>query len=330
MKKRKNLVVFVIILIFVGLITAMAVSVKKRNEGLVIEGSGDSPTYDRNNPYAQILEYEGRRYRRNEDIETLLFMGIDDFGEIHASEVYTNDGHADFLMLAIMNRETKTYSFLHINRDIMTDVKILGLGGKAAGSAEMQIAVSHAYGSGLEDSCRNTVDAVSGLLGGVKADNYISMTMDGVAKLNDMLGGITLTVTDNFYDIPEFVKGQEVTLTGELALKYVRSRLNAADGTNLNRMERQRQYMERFLGALMINLEDEDFAVKAFDSVSEYIVTDMSVDQISDMAERISDYEYIGVHDIAGEARMGERYIEFYVDKDRLQQQIIELFYVPA
>ena len=85
-----------------------------------------------------------------------------------------------------------------------------------------------------------------------------------------------------------------------------------------------------FLSALMFNLEDEDFAVKAFDSVSEYVVTDMSVDQISDMAERISDYEYIGVHDIAGEARMGERYIEFYADKDKLRQQIIELFYIPA
>jgi len=330
MKKSKNIFLIAIVLVLLVALILAAIFFEKKGSSELVEGSGAAPTYEKNNPLSQTVEFEGKKYKFNEKLQTLLFMGIDDFGKVEASDVYTNDGHADFLMLAIMDTEKETYSLLHINRDTMTDVKILGLGGRAAGIAQMQIAVSHAYGSGLEDSCRNTVDAVAGLLGGVEADNYLSMTMDGVAALNDEMGGITLTVSDEFYNVPEFVKGEEITLTGDLALKYVRGRMQAADGTNINRMQRQRQYMELFIDALMFNMQDEDFAVRAFDKVSDYIVTDMSVDKISSLAERISSYDYLGVHTIEGEARLGDRYIEFYVDEELLEKQIIELFFVSA
>ena len=330
MKDTKNIILIVIIALLLVALLFAAIFFEKKDRAEPVEGSGAAPTYEKNNPMSQILEHDGKKYKFNEKIQTLLFMGIDDLGKVEASEVYTNDGHADFLMLAIMDTENETYSLLHINRDTMTDVKILGLGGRAAGIAQMQIAVSHAYGSGLEDSCRNTVDAVAGLLGGVEADNYLSMTMDGVAALNDELGGITLTVTDDFYDVPEFVKGEEITLNGDLALKYVRGRMQAADGTNINRMQRQRQYMELFIDALMYNMQDEDFAMRAFEKVSDYIVTDMSVEKISALAERISSYEYLGVHTIEGEAKLGDRYIEFFVDEELLDKQIVELFYIPA
>lgn len=327
MKAGKKTILFIALaaVLLIGIIAA-AIVVDRKNTAFRVEGVGQSP----NKPQDLKIQYDGTNYVFNENISTLLFMGIDDFGPAISSEVYKNDGQADFLVLVIMNEKDKTYSLLHINRDTMTDVTILGLNSRPAGTSYAQIATAHAYGSGLEDSCRNTTEAVSNLLGGVPVDSYLSLTMDGVAALNDLIGGITLTVTDEFYDVPEFVPGQEVTLTGDLALKYVRSRRNAADGSNLNRMQRQQQYIELFIDKLAEKGQDEDFAMAAFDEVEQYMVTDMTINRFSELSERINDYSFKGIETIAGEAIQGKVFIEYYVDESALEDQIVQLFFVPA
>lgn len=70
------------------------------------------------------------------------------------------------------------------------------------------------------------------LLYGVEIDHYISLMMDGVAVLNDLAGGVTLKVMDDFgaFD-PALVQGETVTLRGEQALKeYGVSRYLTIDG----------------------------------------------------------------------------------------------------
>ena len=54
----------------------------------------------------------------------------------------------------------------------------------------------------------------------------------------------TLTGTSDFSEIdPTLVQGDEVTLDGEKALTYVRSRHHIDDQTNIARMARQRQFL---------------------------------------------------------------------------------------
>lgn len=326
MKAKKITLILIVLAAIVLLGFVVATAIDKDRKTAVVEGSGLSP----NQPQALKNEFNGEDYVLNKDISTLLFMGIDDFGPAVSSGVYKNDGQADFLVLVLMNEKEKTYSLLHINRDTMTDVTILGLGSRPAGTSYAQIATAHAYGSGLEDSCRNTVEAVSNLLGGVPVDAYLSLTMDGVALLNDKIGGVTLTVTDDFYNEPELVPGQEVTLTGELALKYVRVRREAADGSNLNRMQRQRQYIELFIDKLAEKAQDESFALDAFGEIEQYMVTDMTINRFSDLSKRINDYSFTGIETIQGEAVQGEKFMEYYADESALEEQIIKLFYVPA
>lgn len=326
MKAKKITLILIVLAAIVLLGFVVATAIDKDRKTAVVEGSGLSP----NQPQALKNEFNGEDYVLNEDISTLLFMGIDDFGPAVSSGVYKNDGQADFLVLVLMNEKEKTYSLLHINRDTMTDVTILGLGSRPAGTSYAQIATAHAYGSGLEDSCRNTVEAVSNLLGGVPVDAYLSLTMDGVALLNDKIGGVTLTVTDDFYNEPELVPGQEVTLTGELALKYVRVRREAADGSNLNRMQRQRQYIELFIDKLAEKAQDESFALDAFGEIEQYMVTDMTINRFSDLSKRINDYSFTGIETIQGEAVQGEKFMEYYADESALEEQIMKLFFVPA
>jgi cell envelope-related function transcriptional attenuator common domain len=275
-----------------------------------------------------IIYSGGRRYQLNKDITTLLVMGIDNFGEVSESDSYNNTDQADFLMLVIIDNKDKSCTLLHLNRDTMTDVTVLGLNGVSAGTVKEQLALAHTYGSGTEDSCENTISAVSGLLYGIKIDYYLSMTMTGIAVLNDLIGGVTLTVTADFDSNGTLKAGETVTLTGDTALIYVRDRKNVSDGSNLSRMERQRQYINAFILQFLNKYkEDNSLLLKACVKVSEYIVTNLEAGAISQLVSKITGYKYDGIITPAGVAETGAEYMEFYADDAALRATVISLYY---
>lgn len=270
-------------------------------------------------------------YVPNKNLETVLLIGVDKYEAQVQDESYNNSQQADFLMLLIMDKEVETYTALHLNRDTMAEIPVLGVRGENAGTITGQLALAHTYGSGGQDSCRNTAEAVSNLLYGMKIDHYVAFTMDAVAKVNDLAGGVTVTVLDDLTSVSSAMQeGATVTLDGEMALAYVRTRYGLEDSSNLRRMERQRQYLKELQSALMTKMEtQEDFLIKTLESVSSYMVSDYTADQLSRIYDRLQLYTDSGIQSIAGEAVKGEEFMEFYPDETALKQQIIELFYVP-
>lgn len=72
------------------------------------------------------------------------------------------------------------------------------------------------------------------------------MNMDGISELNDLAGGVTVTLEDDFSSIdPAMAKGTTLTLHGDQAETFVRSRMTVGDGTNASRMERQEAFRGR-------------------------------------------------------------------------------------
>ncbi len=278
---------------------------------------------------AQEITYKGRRYTLKRGISTLLVIGLDEFGPTYKHESYRNDQQADFIVILVFNDTDKTCSLIHLNRDTMTDVTVLSIGGKNAGVVTEQLALAHTYGSALQDSCRNTKKAVCDLLGGVPIDHYVSVTMDAVFLLNDLVGGVEVTIEDDFSDTDNtLVKGEKVKLMGQQALTFVRSRSSMEDDSNVARMKRQKAYMASFVDSLRNTLEkDEDFSLRAFEDISEYMVTDTTVNVLSDMVEKAAEYEIGEVLSPEGEAVDGEKFIEFYVDEDSLMEIVIQQFY---
>ncbi len=275
------------------------------------------------------VEYNGTTYKLNRHIDTVLLVGVDKYLENTNSDTYINTEQADFLMLVIIDTENESFKVLHINRDTMTDVQALGVTGAVAFSSYEQIALAHTYGSGQEDSAENTVDAVSNLLYGVDIDHYITVTMDAVSIINDAVGGVTVTALDTIND--DIVEGETVTLLGENALLYVRTRYGLDDSTNLHRMERQEQYlkalMEQFKAACE---EDSDFALNTALEITSYMVSDCSVNDLSDFYSAMSEYEFTDYLTIEGEAVLGDTYMEYYVDEEALYELCLELFYTPV
>lgn len=280
---------------------------------------------------SRVLTFNGRNYIPDSNVLSVLFMGIDENGEVEDSGYYRNDGLADFIAVLAFDTKDKTCTVLHINRDTMTEINVIGLGGQSAGTTTAQLALSHSYGNGLQESCINTKSAVSSLLKNIVISNYVSLNMGGIPILNDFVGGVPVTVEDDFSAVdPTLIQGETVTLTGTQALNFIQARSGVSDQTNLSRMKRQQQYMNSFYMQLTNKIaEDKDALSSAFDKIDPYLVTDCSTGVLSSFQDKMLEYAFNGIVYIDGDTVAGENGVEFYPDKDDLTQKVIDIFYMP-
>ena len=272
------------------------------------------------------LTYKGKSYRQRPELETYLFMGIDTMGAAVGVNSYAGGGQADVQIVAVLDNEARTWQALQLNRDSIVRVPVLGVGGDIVAYEDEQLALAHYYGNGREQSCENTVLAVSMLLNDQPIDGYMAVNMDAVGILTDLVGGVTLTVTSDFSAIdPSLMQGETITLTGEQALTYVRSRANIDDETNLARMNRQRQYMTALEEKL--TQKDANFVVEAYDALADYMVTDIASGTAAEIGERMQDYTQLEVLTIDGENVVEGEHWAYHLDEDSLQETILQLFY---
>ena len=323
--EKRNLRIAAVVFLFIFLLSTVLLIVnlwENRDSAYFPEGSS-GPQF--------VMQYNGTEYELKENIRTLLVLGLDKFDDVEAVEGYTNDKQADFVMLLVIDDSEKTVTALHINRDTMSDVPILGIAGEKIGMVNQQLALAHTYGNGREVSCRNTADAVSSLLYNITVDHYVSVTMDSVPTYNDLLGGVEITVLDDFAGIDDrLVKGETVTLKGEQALTYIRSRKGLDDSSNSTRMVRQRQYLNALYDkSVERKNSDENFVVNAVLKMADYMVSDCSSNQLTELAQTIIDYRFTEIKTIEGDNVVGEKHMEFFPDVDSLKKNVVELFYIP-
>lgn len=273
---------------------------------------------------------DGVDYYPRQDITTVLVMGIEQSGPVQLGEGPTGGRPVDMAAVVILDEKSESCTVLNINRDTMLDMPMLNTRGYEDGSYFGQLAYSHMYGTGGEDSCENTRKAVSNLLYGVTMDHYVAMNLDAVTILNDAVGGVTVEVRDDFSRVdPDITKGIFL-LKGEKALRFVQSRTGVGDELNLSRMERQKDYMDGFVDAFrMKQKESGSFLVDTYNTVAPYIVSDLPLSTLSTLMERCEGYSVADSISLEGENRLGEQYYEFYPDEEKLEELILRLFYAP-
>ena len=277
-----------------------------------------------------VIFYGGKSYKAKKNVESFLFIGIDSFGEPQESESYINKDQADVLMLVVVDHDTKQYSILQINRDTMAEITIIGAAGDNLGTGVAQIAFSHTYGSGLNDSCEYTVQAVKTLLmDSAEIDHYISLNMDVIGILNDSVGGVTVKIP---YDMtvldPAMTEGAQLTLTAKQAEYFVRGRMGLDEPTNISRMERQITFLNTWKSLANKKMdEDPGFAINLIGDLSDYMVTDMDLSKLSDLASYLSEYESVGLIKLDGDSRKGEQYMEFYCYENSIKEAVLSLYY---
>lgn len=276
------------------------------------------------------VNFDGVEYVYRDELSTLLVMGTDDNMDIPIVDnaVYSQ---ADLLVLLVLNEQDKTCTMLQIDRNTMTNVRVLDGNDQFEGTALEQICMAHDYGSTPEIRCQNTVETLSQMLYDVPVDNYVSLTMDGITALNDAVGGVTVTIEDDFTGVDDtLIKGETVTLLGEHAENFVRARMTMEDDpSNRARMSRHRAYMTALVKQMRTKVEeDAGFALEVYSAVADYLTTDCAVDELSEYAAALSEYTLAGIVTPEGELEQGE-HEEFYPDEEQLMQLVIDMFYEP-
>ena len=322
-KKRKgNLALLIVILL---LVLVFLYSGLRFLESTVFHRA-DTPT----ETVSKTILRDGVAYFPRQDITVILLAGIDESGPVKESASYNNTGEADMISLLIFDHTAEVINIINLNRDTMMDIPVLGIGGRQAGTIYGQLALAHTYGSGLEDSCENLRTAVSEFLYGLQIDYYVSMNMDAIAMLNDAVGGVTVEVTDDFSQVDSTIPQGTVTLRGQQAITFVRTRQGVGNQMNVTRMERQKEYMGGFMEAIKARQEEgSEFVLNTYRQVADYMVTDCSATTITSLVDRYGDYALSQVISPEGENVKGEKYMEFYPDEEALDRLILEYLYAP-
>lgn len=294
---------------------------ESEKESLELPQGGASP---------QTITYHGVEYCAKEKIRTYLMLGVDTQGPVGNNENAVSGGQADVQMVLVVDDVAQSWQVLQLNRDSMVDVPIPDVTGKIIGTQRQQLALAHAYGDGMKRSCKNAVQAVSDLLEGQRMDGYLAINMEAIPILNDLVGGVTVTIESDFSNVDSSLPmGQTVTLTGEQALHFIRARKGVEDETNLSRMGRQRQ----FLNGLSQKLQtvSTETVAKGYQDISDYMVTNMGSAAVTELFQTMNAYQDLGVCTIDGESSTDENGASAYIlDETSLKETILQLFYQPV
>lgn len=274
------------------------------------------------------IDYNGKLYRLNPDVVSLLFIGIDREELGNENNVVGTGGQADALYLVSINTEQKKYKVISISRDTMTDIGVYSADGKYVGTEKKQICLSYAYGDGKTTSCENTVRAVSSLFYNIPIQSYFALERSAIPTLNDTIGGVTVPV----YDEDGKDTGKTTTLFGQDAYDYVHYRdISRLDSNNI-RMTRQTAYIKAFIKKLISSAATNlNVALDFFNTATQYSSTNLNTSIVTYYATTVlsggSDIniDYVKLPGKITKGKSGNA--EYNHDKEALTKLVIETYY---
>ena len=305
------------------------------------------PSYVEIEENGTVQIYKGKKYVLNTDIANILCIGVDK-KDINSTLTYdeygtlAENGQADALFMVALDTKTGKTTVLSIPRDTMADVNLYDKNGNWLGTDNLQICQSYAYGDGQESSCKNTLDAVQKLFYQLPIQTYFAMDLSAIAPLNDTVGGIKVTLKEDFYDsnLALHPKGKTMVLYGDHARKYLQYREVSKNASSIDRLDRQIGYLKLFTSrTLYMTKKDITTPISLFNIASENSITNMDVYRISGFARCLMENGVTDVEfkTIPGNSRQsdtvnenGEPYNEYHIDEEKFYELFLETYFSPV
>lgn len=220
-------------------------------------------------------------------VQTVLLMSLADYQVPTNVKTLRNGRQADFIMLLTIDANADTIAAVQISPDVEVPYQYPG----AAQAEMMPLGEVFSYGSGGSDSNLNILMAVSKLMDCVKIDHYMTFDADSVGIVADMLGGITVNITDPFPEsYPELAKGGSVCLDGKNADAFF-NYVAPEDRDNTAHMRRQQEFIRGVYGPFSSSAGQEEFVTQLSIKVGEKMNTDLTLSQMLKMMEVLQKYK---------------------------------------
>lgn len=326
---KKQIIISLVICLAVALFAAFFIHMEQTKQKSMQITAGN--THNVGNSYRNIV-YKGQEYQYNNRITNILYAGVDSTGKLEASSQYGNKARADSIALVVMDEKNRRMTILSINRDTMTDIRRYTMNGNDKGLYTTHIGYAYSYGDGGKISCESLCEAVSLLLGDIPVKRYVVTNQDSMPYINELAGGITLTVPNNDLQekYPEMVQGAQVTLDDSNIKDFLQYRNTEESFSNEGRMQRQKAYLTAYVEKMQSM--DENDLEKSWDSLDvmdDYIQTSVTRNQYLGLVKTLKKAEFAedSIEQLPGTDQEGDLHDEFHVDEDALQELIIRLFY---
>lgn len=270
------------------------------------------------------LMYKGEIYSYDPELQTYLFMGIDNDHMVGPAVDGYSGGQSDGMFLMVVDKTGQKVDIVAINRNTVVPVDVYDEDGSFLARKDYQICIQHGYGDGMKLSCMRSVEAVQRLFRNIPIAGYLSLNMGGLPAVNDAVGGVEITPIQSIDWRDAGIKeGETVNLNGKQAYSYVRYRdvneFASADG----RLDRQKQYMAAFAEKI---LAEPSLAKKVINAGSDYIVASIDLSRIADSARDL-DFDPDDIYTIPGETKLAGEHEAYYPDEEGLIELILDVFY---
>ncbi len=327
MKNKRPVLQLVLFLVFACLFLFFAVKFISSLIDRSSAGKGRSQelwSSDTSRTMGASVEYEGKQYHIKNNISTVLFLGVD-YGDTRLGAGNMGTGpRSDTMILFILDDDAGTIQALMLSRDTMVNVDMYKTNGDYAYSAQMQITMQYTFGDSPRRACYLTKKKVSELLFEKRIDACMSVYLEGLAMIIDRLGGLTITMPDDYTYIDErYTEGATVTLTGAEAERFVRNRDADEFGSNNVRMDRQFKLISELFRELQ-RKGGLSYMEEVLEEAEEYVESDLDAETL----QKFATYTFIDEPlRLPGDDVQGEFHDEFYVDDEALQKLLLDLFY---
>ena len=272
-----------------------------------------------------IISYGDKQYIYNEDITTILFMGVDK-KDIDNTSINGRNGQADAVYAVVIDTKTGKTTAICISRDTWTDIKIYSKEGNYIRTEGGQLCLSYAYGDGKELSCESCVWSASNILCGIPINTYMALDYSAIAVLNDAVGGV---------EVPAYTRdwskktGKKTVLYGNDAYEYVQYRNIKITESNAYRISRQLDYLKSFSKkAIDMTKKDISTPINLYNKINNYSVNNLSVDKVAFLASVfLGGSMEIDFRNIEGTIESDGKHAYFTPDSEKLFELVLEVFY---
>ncbi|MDD4039351.1 MAG: LCP family protein [Sphaerochaeta sp.] len=264
-----------IFLLCVSSVSLAESSSRQTAEAVIAEliDSSDNPLI---NPACTVLS-NAEKISLQPDVINILILGIDDLDKDYTYR--TEMAHTDAMMLLSINvdenHKGKIVSMLSFPRDLLAYVPgvkgIYKINGAINCGDALAVGASRADAKdvvGQSETGFSTVcSTVSWMLGGIQIDYYCGITMDAMAALGDLIGGVDFDLEMSYtgHSQKRYTKGFQ-HLDGTGIVDYFRARKNATSDTGSDeaRAGRQREMMLAILDKVVA---DKSLILKVLDGL---------------------------------------------------------------
>lgn len=345
-KKKKALKILLIILCVILALVIVAASTlfifnevgksaMHNYEDMTIEPSPEVEKVENVKDAGKTITYNGNTYTFNEDVASVVLMGIDTKDFENPDRLVGEGGQADAIYIAVIDTKKDKVTILGVSRDSMVDVNVYNTQGGFVRTENMQLCLSYAYGDGAHTSCENTIVSLERLFYGMQFNTYFSIDTRALETLTDTVGGVTLTALVDFpsdYYGRTIKSGETVTIYGNDAIMYIRSRDLEELDSNIDRMARQKQFMTAFLAKIWDSVKAKPSTITdLYGAISDNSTTNLTPSKMTYLAttaiSSLDSYKEIEFVNVPGTVTKGE-YAEYIVDQDSLMEIMLDLFYI--